>query len=252
MYSFNVGTLAAVASIAVVILAKPCQIDDISSIYDAFCPMSGIKFQSPPELCRDACLQLGWCFAFSYNATDGTCTMTSQPCPEALPAPEMDNYMFVLLSQKSPAQCAEWVEFNEPADGRMINVKWRTYFYFRVARLEKNDVTYLGYENIDKGDCYASTPESSAVSTLGGFTCERLRMANDCTAFWVPYNAGDTLPTRAVAGGTMTNGDVMYVAKFHDGQRWLVGYYTVESQKAHSTFGVAYPTSATMELLIIL
>ena len=159
--------------------------------------------------------------------------------------------MFAYLSDKSPAQCVEWVEFNESADDRMIKVELDPNIEMRVARLKKNDVTTLGYEYINESRCVAATLERT-VSTTGGYTCERLRISDDCTAFWVPYKAGKTLPARAVTGGTMTNGDIMYVAKFWRRGNWFSGFYTVEIQTAYSTFERIRFSSKVMKLLIIL
>ena len=247
-----VGILVAVASFAG-IFTQHCKIYDISSIYGTFCTMSGLQFHSPPKLCIHACLESDSCIAFSYNATDGTCTLTSEPCPLALSVPGTDKYMFAVFSEKPLAQCFLWLPINryDPVDDRAIIFK----HYLSdaaVARLKKNNVTTLGYEAL-VGKCYASTPDSGKVhARTDGWTCERLRIVNGCTAIWVPYNAGETLPTRAVTGGAMTNGDVMYVAKLLIRSELFCGYYTEENQEAHATNTGHRVTSMRMELLVIL
>ena len=64
-----------------------------------------------------------------------------------------------------------------------------------VARLKKNNVTTLGYKLLGLRSCFASTPDSGKIDPLlERWTCELLRLVNGCTAFWVPYKAGESLP----------------------------------------------------------
>ena len=248
-----VGILVAVVSFAG-ILTQHCKVYDISSIYGRFCTMSGLQFHSPPELCIHACLEWDSCIAFSYNATDGTCTITSEPCPLALSVPEMDKYMFAVFSEKPLAQCFLWLPFNrhEPVDDRPVIFKHH-YSDATVARLKKNNVTTLGYEVLGLRGCFASTPDSGKINgIIEKWKCERLRIVNGCTAIWVPYNAGESLPARAVTGGAMPSGDVMYVAKLQSGGRVFCGYYTEEGQEAVATTTGSWAKSTRMELLVIL
>ena len=255
MHCLSVGILVAVASFAG-ILTQHCQVYDESSMYGKFCPISGLQFQSPPGLCIYACLHSDWCVAFSHNATNGTCTMTLEPCPLALPAPGMDNYMFAVFSEKPLAHCFQWVPFNghEPPDNRMIIVINKvSSVFFILARMKKNNATGLGYEELSTKKCYAHIPTTGPVTTFEeGWICERLRIVNGCTAFWVPYKAGESLPGRAVTGGAMANGDVMYVAHFPRFGISFCGYYTEEGQEARSATWSSVVTSKTMELLVIL
>ena len=119
-----------------------------------------------------------------------------------------------------------------------------------AARLVKNDVIVVGFQLQE--DCYAIYDSTVTVQMSNEWACEWLRIADDCTAFWVPYNAGDTLPIRAVTGGTMTNGDVIYIAKFASSGVFLIGHYMVDAQEARASMIDSIVTSTTMELLIIL
>ena len=119
-----------------------------------------------------------------------------------------------------------------------------------AARLVKNDVIVVGFQLQE--DCYAIYDSTVTVQMSNEWACEWLRIADDCTAFWVPYSAGDTLPIRAVTDGTMANGDVMYIAKFASSGVFLIGHYMVDAQEARANMIDSIVTSATMELLIVL
>ena len=255
MYRLYVRTLAAIANF-VGVLTQHCHLYDMSLSYGKFCPISGIQLNSPLGLCALGCIQLDWCVAFSHNATDGTCTRTSEPCPLAIPAPGMTKFIYAVLSEKPLNECFGWIKFIPPAPDidRMVTSDRPD---IRVARLTQNDITIVGYQ-LDN-NCYAGyfAIEVAARPGLVEWACERLRIADDCTAFWVPYSAGDTLPTRAVTGGVMRNeGRVVYVAKFfyivYGIQVSVIGHYIEQAQEARSTDGANKITSATMELLVIL
>ena len=236
-----------------------CQLFDMSSFYGKMCSISGIQFHSPPGLCALECIELDSCVAFSHNATDRTCTRTSEPCPLALPATGRV-FMYAVLLEKPVDKCFGWVTLIplDPDIDRMLTSDRPD---FRVARLTKNDITdiaVVGYQS--NNYCYAGYSTIEVESIRGPeWACERLHIADDCTAFWVPYSAGDTLPTRAVTGGAMTTGgNVMYVTKFFaivygTVQMSVIGHYTEEAQETRSSIGGDQKlTSATMELLVIL
>ena len=88
-----------------------------------------------------------------------------------------------------------WLPINrrEPVDDRPIIFK-HYYSDATVARLKKNNVTTLGYKLLGLRPCFASTPDSGKVDPLLERWSERLHIVNGCTAFWVPYKAGESLP----------------------------------------------------------
>ena len=199
-------------------------------------------------------MKLDSCIAFSHNATDGTCTRTSGPCAVALPAPGMGKYMYAVVTEKTVAQCVEWVtyiKFTEAID-RLVTLDQPKYanIYVYAARLVKNNVIVVGFQVQE--DCFAIYDSTVEIQMSHGWACEWLRIADDCTAFWVPYRAGDTLPTRVVTGDTMANDDVMYIAKFESDETFIVGHYTVDAQEARSNLIGSIVASTTMELLVIL
>ena len=109
------------------------------------------------------------------------------------------------------------------------------------------------YFYIPFSKCYASKG-GSQFNHKQGYPCQRLRIKEGCTIFWVPYIARDPIPPRAVTAGHMTNGDRVYVTKFDNNKvpvESLAGHYV---EGADNTVGVYAGTrsSSTMMIMVVL
>ena len=160
---------------------------------------------------------------------------------------------FVAFRETPENQCYEWVLYSpgDPLGERMIatDSPWCI-----VSRLQVNGNDVVSYFVTDKDHCWG-TFEETEYSTLKGYRCERLRVVEGCTIFWVPYKAGEPLPSRAVIGGAMANGDVPYVVKFDciydDEVKSISGYYIEGATDAIS--GYIWPLYSTnMKMMVVL
>ena len=202
--------------------------------------------------CKYICLQSANCAAFNHNTTDDECTLLRKPCPLAQQDPEM---AYSIFSETPFHQCPQWIPYSadDAIDDRMIASQTGSLI---VGRIMYNDNYIIGFEYIPHRQCFAyTTVDNHIVSSGSSAPCERLRIADDCTAFWEPYMAGDRLPERAVTGGRMASGDVAYVVKFdivYDGEVITIsGYYTEGAQYAFSIY-YGLQSSSTMMMLLIL
>ena len=170
-------------------------------------------------------------------------------CPQAYRDPLME---YVVFRETPVHQCYEWVTYNfgDPLDERMITTDHPMCIVSRLA-VDGSDV--IGYFFTDSGYGYATVGDTE-YDTGDGYRCERLRVVEGCTIFWVPYTAGERLPSNAVIGGVMANGDVPYVVKFdaiHDGKMSISAYYIEGAPYAISGY---YGTrhSVTMMMMVVL
>ena len=86
-----------------------------------------------------------------------------------------------------------------------------------------------------------------------GYSCQRLRIMEDCTVFWVPYTARDPIPSRAVMAGHTANGSVVYVTKFYGiKSHSLAGHYVDGAERTSGVRGRAVESSTTMMMLVVL
>ena len=214
-----------------------------------FCIGEGIVTHNLlPHQCRYICLHSAPCEAYNYNVTDGKCTRLTSPCPQAFSDPVME---FVVFRETPVNHCYEWVPYTsgDPLDERMIatDTPWLI-----VARLQVNDNGVVGYMTTRNRNCYGTFGETGYNSNL--HRCERLRVMEGCTIFWVAYIAGDTLPSTVVIGGVLANGDVAYVVKFdifYRGSKNISGYYIESDPHAISGYAGKRRSTAVMMMVVL-
>ena len=72
-----------------------------------------------------------------------------------------------------------------------------------------------------------------------------------CPLPWMPYTAGEPLPSGAVAGGHLADGSALYVMKIADNNYMFFGYYNPKESLAYYEHSGAR-TTTSMEMLILL
>ena len=203
-----------------------------------------------PHECLYICLQSPTCRAYNYTVTEETCTRFTSPCPQAYSDPLME---YVVFRETPVHQCYEWVTYNsgDPLGERMTatDSPWCI-----VSRLQVNGNDVVSYFVTDSDHCWG-TFEKTEYSTKQGYRCERLRVVEGSTPFWVPYKAGEPLPSRAVIGGTMANGDVPYVVKFdciYKSKVESISSYYIEGA-THAISGYHWPQYSTnmMKMVVL-
>ena len=120
--------------------------------------------------------------------------------------------------------------------------------------MQKDGDDIVCYFNAQQSVCYGIW-ESPEFNSNQGYSCQRLRIMEDCAIFWVPYTAGHPIHPRAVIGGYMANGDVVYVAKFdfnYPPVLSLVANYVEGADDTDATAGGVARKTSTMMMLIVL
>ena len=214
-------------------------------VYGKYCPVNSVaSLHSYPHHCRAMCLQADNCAAYNYNISDSSCTRLKAPCPLAQSDPVM---MYGILITRTPEECWEWILFTrgDPRDERMVPEEEdlvRT-----VARTTNGGTNYFGYHHDTWDACFIAT--STTTERINGPPCQRLRIAEGCTASWAPYTAGDPLPAQLVIGGKNANGDIAYVASLYN----KCGYYIRGPVHGIVPFGNSgvVQAAAKMKLLVM-
>ena len=212
---------------------------------------TALSYQLTTHQCKYICLQSANCAAFNHNKTDSKCTFLNNPCPLARVAPGIEYFVF---NKKSTHQCSQWVPYTsrDAVDNRMIASQPGERM---VSRMLYNDNYINGYEYIPDGLCFAYTIVYGGTINSVSSSCERLRIEDDCTAFWIPYRAGDPLPARAVTGGRMASGQDGYVVKFaivyNSEIVTIPGYYSEGAPYAVAAY-FGFRNSSMMMMLVIL
>ena len=216
--------------------------------------IAALPFKLTLQQCKYLCLQSANCAAFNHNTADDTCIFLPNPCPLAKEVPGMKYFVF---TEMPVHQCSQWIPYTrgDAPDGRMIPIETDVQM---VSRIQYKGNFIIGYEYRPQPyqNCFAySTVDDVIVISSPSYPCERLRIADGSTAFWIPYTARDRLPARAVIGGHMASGEVAYVVKFDifedSSTLWISGYYTEGAVYAVSAY-YRFRISTTMMMLVVL
>ena len=246
--------MALLVAVAMVnVKTESCEMHSLSMPYKGrYCTGVGtVTLKLLPHQCRSMCLQSAICKAYNYNTTSEACTRITSPCPQAIGDPVME---FAVFRETSAKQCYKWVPYSsgDVLDERMISTDTSSYI---VARLKVNG-NDLVCKFEDGVGCSGGVLGSTTYKSNQGYQCERLRVVEGCTIFWVSYTAGEPIPAQAVIGGSMANGDGVYVVKFDyahaNGQVWsIVSYYIEGPLYATSPFlTVGHATNVMMMVVL--
>ena len=204
----------------------------------------------PAHHCQATCFQSATFNAYNYNVKKGICTCFTSPCLEAKSNPIME---FVVFTQRPYETSYEWVPYSsgDTADNRMIYTDDPRRM---ISRMQKNDNDFGCYFFTPHSNCFASTGFSS-FHQKQGYPCQRLRIKEGCTIFWVPYVARDPIPPRAVITGRMANGDRVYVTKFDYNQppvQSLAGHYVEGAGNTFVDHAGGTRSSSAMMMMVVL
>ena len=231
------------------IAAEYCNSYSLSMSYNGrYCPGEGtITLQLLSHQCRYICLQSTKCKAYNYNVTEGTCTRFTSPCPQAFPDSVME---FAVLAEIPRDQCYQWTPYSsgDPIDPRMISTGTIDLLICRMQRGGDDRVCHFYTVN---EICYASWG-ASEFNNNQGYPCQRLRIMEVCTIFWVPYTARDPIHPRSVTAGHMANGDVVYVTNFYFNGKSLAGHYVRDAAFTTGPSIGAAQSSSTMMMMVVL
>ena len=152
-------------------------------------------------------------------------------------------------------QCYEWVPYiaGDFISERMIFTDTQMHM---ICRMKVGDNDVVCYFTRALLRCYGAMATTGPYfNSHQGYPCQRLRIMEGCTIFWVPYTARDPIPHRAVTAGSMANGDRVYVTKFGYNNSLiltLAGHYVEGADATVSPLGWATRRSSTMMMMVIL
>ena len=245
----------ATITFAVVVLTlatEHCKLFSLSTPHTGrYCPGDGVVTPHLlPHQCRFLCLQSSTCKAYNYNGTDMMCTRLTSPCSEAVADPTMH---FMVFTEMPIDQCYQWVRYRrgDTVDPRMIYTTDRMRV---VCRMQRDGDDRVCFFTIRLNTCYASWGQDQ-FHNYHGYPCQRLRITEGCTVFWIPYVAGDPIHPRSVIAGHMANGDEVYVTKFNYNKPpniSLAGHYVEGTDVTTAPSGGVARHSRIMMMLIVL
>ena len=175
------------------------------------------------------------CPFFNYNVVEKFCQLSDERCVSLV----LDNQYNLTSFLPTVRSCFQWI----PATGSDSNYMVPTspchvhvaYDICYVGRLTSGPHTLPGKYHIVDGGLYTSM--NGKMHTSGDK--EVLTVVSGCQVGWMPYTAGNVIPTRAVAGGFLSSrtGSSLFVIRWLVRGYMTIGFYETNTHKGYVEFG---------------
>ena len=121
------------------------------------------------------------------------------------------------------------------------------WYMLRIGRLTSGPHTLPGKYHIVNDGLYTSM--NGKMHTSGDK--EDLTVVSGCQMGWMPYTAGNVIPTRAVAGGFLSSGtgSSLFVIRGLASSYMIIGYYDTNTHKGYVEYG-GVNVLTEMEILV--
>ena len=122
----------------------------------------------------------------------------------------------------------------------------------QLARITTGDAVLVGAFDIDPGKFWANN-----VGVLVGPVYESdpdiefLTVDPACSLPWMPYTAGESLPTEVITGGHLSDGSIAYVIRVTVNDFQQFGYYHAESELGYYA-RIDAISITSMEILLLI
>ena len=181
------------------------------------------------ELCTRACLISQECAAMAYNPANGVCLLVAVPCVMALKHGE---FMLMVFRKQEHVNCAVWVR----DESGVIPNRILSLGDSHVGRVYNNGNLLVG--NANQPEQNWNTYIARDGQQIHFLTHDLLTVHPNCTMAWLPYNAGDSLPPKAVVTGGLANDRRLYSSlSFHaPANKWLIGTYAERDTAAYYAY----------------
>ena len=196
--------------------------------------------QAAHPQCVWRCLRMKTCRYINYNSAEGQCELGLGQCESLQPATG------VRVNTFGPPRhdCIHWGSVQEPGWVALRGTVGH------AARIVSGEVMLIGIFFPRTGQFWANKQNTG----IGPVYQDIQLMYKDatCPSPWMPYTAGEPLPSGAVPGGHLADGSATYVARIMDSNELLVfGYYNPKSAAAYYKSGGTHTTNS-MDILVLL
>ena len=215
-----------------------------------YCPTpSLLSSKIPLHHCKLYCIHSSQCIALNYNESDGTCTELLTPCVQTDNDPTM---LYIMFNKREQRHCFTWI-WRKRLLAKDTRLMYTTLGDVKVARIVYQAGFYPAYLSANGARCYTGTGTQTLSSRNNN--CEVLVLSPNCTAAWVPYEAGQPIPTGAETAGPTMDGEATYTVMFAPNgnpDKYRIGYYTVANGYGTITYSNAHHYATTMKMLVLL
>ena len=241
----------------------------ISVQFAKFCHQNEMRFQSHhrcvtknetyisyPSQSRHNCVincsRRQDCQVVNFNSLSQICYLTDQPCMIL----EADDHHATYF-KPPPDTCLRWISLGQHSPDHAIYLhpchipRHKIYLYCYIGRRMSPPHTLPGSVYL-----YDETYTALDGNIVRTGSWEALQVTPGCPVQWIPYTAGNDIPTRSVIGGHLASGTSSNIYIIRVKTIWngygiiLPGYYDPISQRAYAVFNTVL-TFTEMEMLVV-
>ena len=191
-------------------------------------------WQTAQPQCVWRCLRAEACRYINHNSATGQCELGFSQCESLQPAAG------VIVNVFGPPRhdCLRW---GSDQKAGWVPIQERNGHIY-VGRTTSNDLLIIGSFFVGGGELCTNREGERMCFVAENQNIEILTKDTACPLPWMPYTAGEPLPSGAVAGGHLADGSALYVMKIADNPKESLAYYEHSGAR----------TTTSMEMLILL
>ena len=201
--------------------------------------------------CTQSCITDPRCWVLSYNFMNQSCSFGAEPCAVV----DLDPDSLLLIYRKRlKEQCVTWITpFNDPENTHFSKRLVETYphhsHHYAVGRMIIGSDVHLGVVDKPSAAGFAYFVVGGAVTETMNY--ELLSVHPSCTLMWLPYQAGEKIPSGALKlGYYVASGKHSYSIRtfVYSDITYVYGVYVTDDSVGHYTYN-GVKTKSTMDIL---
>ena len=198
------------------------------------------------HLCTHACMRKN-CSLTNYNHEKHYCQLSHDSCHDMVEDPEFTVTAITLGKCLSVTvnPCIKWVPIADVVDSKEVQCDPNSSLY-QMGRLVLLQQILVGKFMRDYAEVW-----KNGARYYDATVTEIMQLESGCSANWVPFTPGDSLPAGTVIGGHLGDpcaGTPIIRGLTSDGVRYRCGYYNADTQLGYIVF---HGPEATTEMYIL-
>ena len=208
------------------------------------------------QYCTHYCVSMIQCSMFYYHVNKSMCFVHKQVCVEMVKDKE-HVFSSIILYEPPKYECITWSPYqgNIPDDGRFVSMTGRNHPNMAI-RLHRNSEILPGRFLLGKRGARTVSLLNGPVfgKEIANSAMEFLIVNDICSVSWVPYIAGNLMPSMVVVGGWRANGEPLFVASLwttdsNMNSKYYYGYYDPISRLAY-TYTAGVQTNSSLHIMV--
>ena len=204
------------------------------------------------HVCTHYCVTVLQCAMLSYHETKGMCMLQREICLEMVQSTGQV-FSSIILYGSTKQECITWLPYpgSVPDHERLVVMDNGN----QVGRFRHNNEILPGKIAGSKVKTVSFVNGPTKIDDNLTPSVEFLVVSEMCGITWVPYVAGNPMPSRAVVGGRKVDGEPLFVAALwvtttDMKKKYLYGCYDPDSKLGYVAATSAVESNSTVDIMV--